>query len=148
MEYGTYETLARYNSYGSSWRPGGDWETSAALTREQYADWRTRYLPYIARLADLSENNSLMNAQLARTDATAASSLRSAQLAKANQMARYGTNKADNPQSNTLGLRNALAIAGSKNGIREAEQERQMNILTGGAASARQQLNIGGQATA
>ncbi|EOG4240869.1 hypothetical protein ACLCBZ_005024, partial [Salmonella enterica subsp. enterica serovar Newport] len=39
-------------------------------------------------------------------------------------------------------------VAGAKNGIREAQQDRQMNILTGGAAPVRQQLNIGGQAQA
>ncbi|AXC69643.1 hypothetical protein DOE63_00875 [Salmonella enterica subsp. diarizonae serovar 59:z10:-] len=71
-------------------------------------------------------------------------SLQSAQLGLNNQMARYGTVRPQNPQDNTLGLRSALAIAGAKNGIREAQQDRQMNILTGGAAPVRQQLNIGG----
>ncbi|EOU8418696.1 hypothetical protein ACN1XP_004691, partial [Escherichia coli] len=50
MEYGKYETLARAG-YSGAGRPWGDWETSAALTRQQYDDWRTRYLPRIARLA-------------------------------------------------------------------------------------------------
>ncbi|EMV8429389.1 hypothetical protein AADD81_004229 [Escherichia coli] len=68
MEYGKYETLARYGYTGAA-RPQGDWQTSAALTRQQYDDWRTRYLPRVARLADLGENNSLMNAQLARVAA-------------------------------------------------------------------------------
>ncbi|MDA6825997.1 hypothetical protein OSL46_25405, partial [Escherichia coli] len=104
-----------------------------------------RYLPRVARLADLGENNSLMNAQLARVGGLATSSLRTAQMAQDNQMARYGVNRPDNPNSNTLGLRNALAIAGAKNGIREAEQDRQMNILTGASAPARQQLSVGGQ---
>ncbi|EGT68559.1 hypothetical protein C22711_2589 [Escherichia coli O104:H4 str. C227-11] len=99
----------------------------------------------MARLADLGENNSLMNAQLARVGGLATSSLRTAQMAQDNQMARYGVNRPDNPNSNTLGLRNALAIAGAKNGIREAEQDRQMNILTGASAPARQQLSVGGQ---
>ncbi|HBC1011237.1 TPA: hypothetical protein IGZ65_002846 [Escherichia coli] len=144
MAYGEYETLARYGYSGAS-QPYGDWQTSAALTREQYDDWRARYLPRAARLMDLSENNSLMNAQLARVGDVAASSLRAAQTAKDNQMARYGVSRTDNTNSNTLGLRNALAIAGAKNGIREAEQDRQMNILTGASATARQQMNIGGQ---
>ncbi|EJN4355772.1 hypothetical protein NVA38_005242 [Escherichia coli] len=66
-------------------------------------------------------------------------------MAQDNQMARYGVNRPDNPNSNTLGLRNVLAIAGAKNGIREAEQDRQMNILTGASAPARQKLSVGGQ---
>lgn len=110
MEYGKYETLARYGYTGAA-RPQGDWQTSAALTRQQYDDWRTRYLPRVARLADLGENNSLMNAQLARVGGLATSSLRTAQMAQDNQMARYGVSRPDNPNSNTLGLRNALAIA-------------------------------------
>ncbi|EOD1817345.1 hypothetical protein ACKKLE_005400, partial [Escherichia coli] len=107
-----------------------------------------RYLPRVARLADLGENNSLMNAQLARVGGLATSSLRTAQMAQDNQMARYGVSRPDNPDSNTLGLRNALAIAGAKNGIREAEQDRQMNILTGASAPARQKLSVGGQLVA
>ncbi|HBM0098408.1 TPA: hypothetical protein LT061_004990, partial [Salmonella enterica subsp. enterica serovar Blitta] len=59
--------------------------------------------------------------------------------------ARYGISKRASPQDNTQGLRMALATAGADNGIRQAEQDRQMNILTGGAAPVRQQLNIGGQ---
>ena len=89
MEYGKYETLARAGYSGAA-RPQGDWQTSAALTRQQYDDWRTRYLPRVARLADLGENNSLMNAQLARVGGLATSSLRTAQMAQDNQMARYG----------------------------------------------------------
>ncbi|GDO10340.1 hypothetical protein BvCmsKSP093_01318 [Escherichia coli] len=51
MEYGKYETLARAGYSGAD-RPQGDWQTSAALTRQQYDDWRTRYLPRVARLAE------------------------------------------------------------------------------------------------
>ncbi|EAW1164267.1 hypothetical protein EO50_20435 [Salmonella enterica] len=123
-------------------------DTFAQLIREQYDDWLNRYYPKQERLMELGTNNELMNAQLGRTDGIAANSLRSAQLGMNNQMARYGTIRAQNPQDNTLGLRSALAIAGAKNGIREAQQDRQMNILTGGAAPVRQQLNIGGQAQA
>ncbi|HIB1507716.1 TPA: hypothetical protein ACWV5T_002331 [Salmonella enterica subsp. enterica serovar Muenchen] len=119
-------------------------DTYAKLIREQYDDWLNRYYPKQERLMQLGTNNELMNAQLGRTDGIAANSLQSAQLGLNNQMARYGTVRAQNPQDNTLGLRSALAIAGAKNGIREAQQDRQMNILTGGAAPVRQQLNIGG----
>ncbi|HGA5700443.1 TPA: hypothetical protein ACIS09_003160 [Salmonella enterica subsp. enterica serovar Birkenhead] len=123
-------------------------DTFAQLTREQYNDWLTRYYPKLETLMNLGTDNQLMNAQLGRTDGIATQSLRSAQLGLNNQMARYGTVRAQNPQDNTLGLRSALAIAGAKNGIREAQQDRQMNILTGGAAPVRQQLNIGGQTQA
>ncbi|EKK3319513.1 hypothetical protein PMI54_004862 [Salmonella enterica] len=121
-------------------------DTFAQLTRDQYYDWLNRYYPKLETLMNLGTDNQLMNAQLGRTDGIAANSLRAAQLGMNNQMARYGVQRPDNPQDNTLGLRNALASVGAKNGIRQAEQDRQMNILTGGAAPVRQQLNIGGQA--
>ncbi|HDC2546223.1 TPA: hypothetical protein O7139_005374 [Salmonella enterica] len=123
-------------------------DTFAQITREQYDDWVNRYYPKLETLMDLGTSNQLMNAQLGRTGGIAAQSLRSAQLGLNNQMARYGTIRPQNPQDNTLGLRSALAMAGAKNGIREAQQDRQMNILTGGAAPVRQQLNIGGQTQA
>lgn len=123
-------------------------DTYAKLIREQYDDWLTRYYPKQERLMQLGTNNELMNEQLGRTDGIAMQSLRSAQQGLNNQMARIGVQRPDNPQDNTLGLRSALAIAGAKNGIREAQQDRQMNILTGGAAPVRQQLSIGGQTQA
>ncbi|EAP0829398.1 hypothetical protein RS536_002967 [Salmonella enterica] len=140
------------NAYRATGRgTGGDHyaaDTYSDLVREQYNDWLARYFPRQEQLMNLGTNNQLMNAQLARTDSTATQSLRAAQIGQNNLMARYGTARPQNPQDNTQGLRMALAVAGAKNGVREAEQTRQLNILTGGAAPVRQQLNIGGQAQA
>lgn len=140
------------NAYRATGRgTGGDHyaaDTYSDLVREQYNDWLARYFPREEQTMDLVTNNQLMNAQLARTDSTATQSLRAAQIGQNNLMARYGTARPQNPQDNTQGLRMALAVAGAKNGVREAEQTRQLNILTGGAAPVRQQLNIGGQAQA
>ncbi|HBZ9867368.1 TPA: hypothetical protein MND73_004298 [Salmonella enterica subsp. houtenae] len=119
-------------------------DTYAQLIHEQYDDWLSRYYPKQKDLISLATNNQLMNQQLARTDGIASGSLQSAQLGLSNQMARMGVQQRVNPQDNTQGLRNVLAVAGAKNGIREAEQDRQLNILTGGTAPVRQQLNIGG----
>ncbi|HCM1919307.1 TPA: hypothetical protein N3A33_005408, partial [Salmonella enterica subsp. salamae serovar 28:r:e,n,z15] len=105
-------------------------DTYAQLIREQYNDWLARYFPKQEQLMNLGTDNQLMNAQLARTDGIATQSLRSAQTGLNNQMARMGVQQRLNPQDNTQGLRSALAIAGAKNGIREAQQDRQMNILT------------------
>ncbi|EEC0437875.1 hypothetical protein AH715_003464 [Salmonella enterica subsp. enterica] len=120
-------------------------DTFAQLTRDQYYDWLNRYYPKLETLMRLGTGNQLMNEQLGRANGIAVQSLRTAQLGQNNQMARYGAIRPQNLQDNTLGLRSALAVAGAKNGIREAQQDRQMNILTGGAAPVRQQLNIGGQ---
>ncbi|ECC9413419.1 hypothetical protein DNW15_11345 [Salmonella enterica subsp. enterica] len=120
-------------------------DTFAQLTRDQYYDWLNRYYPKLETLMRLGTGNQLMNEQLGRANGIAVQSLRTAQLGQNNQMARYGVIRPQNLQDNTLGLRSALAVAGAKNGIREAQQDRQMNILTGGAVPVRQQLNIGGQ---
>ncbi|HEN3614745.1 TPA: hypothetical protein U5E40_004073 [Yersinia enterocolitica] len=119
-------------------------DTYANLIRDQYNDWLTRFYPKQKELMGLATSGELMNQQLTRVSDSSASSLRSAQLGTQNQLARYGTTQTANPNDNSLGLRSALATAGAKNGIREAEQDRQMNILTGGSASLREQMSIGG----
>ncbi|WP_314727652.1 hypothetical protein [Serratia quinivorans] len=92
----------------------------------------------------LATSGQLMNDQLVRADANTQQTLNTAQVGQQNQMARYGVAQAPTTGDNSLGLRSALATAGAKNGIREGEADRQMNILTGGSASLRQQMNIGG----
>ncbi|WP_145500029.1 hypothetical protein [Yersinia bercovieri] len=119
-------------------------ETYANLMRGQYNDWLTRFYPKQKELMGLATSGELMNQQLTRVSDSSANSLRAAQLGTQNQLARYGVTQTVNPNDNSLGLRSALAMAGAKNGIREAEQDRQMNILTGGSASLREQMRIGG----
>ncbi|WP_145517426.1 hypothetical protein [Yersinia mollaretii] len=119
-------------------------ETYANLTRDQYNDWLTRFYPKQKALMGLATRHALMNQQLTRANENATQSLRSAQWGMQNQLARYGTPQTTNPDDHRLGLRSALAMAGAKNGIREVEQERQMNLLTGGNGSLRQQMTLGG----
>ncbi|MBS0056971.1 hypothetical protein [Yersinia sp. Marseille-Q3913] len=119
-------------------------DTYANLMRGQYNDWLTRFYPKQKELMGLATSGELMNQQLTRVSDSSANSLRAAQLGTQNQLARYGVTQTVNPNDNSLGLRSALAMAGAKNGIREAEQDRQMNILTGGSASLREQMRIGG----
>lgn len=121
--------------------------TYAKLIRGQYDDWLARYYPQQKKLTGLAGDNTLMHAQLARVDAAAGQGMRSATLGMQHQMARYGTARRQNGHDNTLSLRSALAVAGARNGIREAQQDRKMRILTGGAAPVRQQLNSGGNNT-
>lgn len=116
-------------------------DTYAALVREQYNDWLERYYPYMQKQMDLSDNR-LMTAQLNRVGPLAQQAQNEAQTGLDNQMARYGVNMPKNPQDNSRALTGALAVAGAKNGIREAEQDRQLNILTGASSPLRQQMNI------
>lgn len=119
-------------------------DTFANITRQQYSDWMQRYYPRLQGLMELSTSGQLMNNQLARADATQQQALNTSTVGAANQQARYGTTTTNNASDNSLGLKAALSTAGVKNGIREAESDRQLSILTGGATSLRNLLDIGG----
>ncbi|WP_409308668.1 hypothetical protein [Pectobacterium sp. B1J-3] len=120
-------------------------DTFADVTRKQYADWQQRYYPKLQSLMELSTSGQLMNNQLARADATQQQALNTATVGSANQQARYGATQQTNQSDNGLGLKSALATAGAKNGIRDAETDRQMSILTGGSTGLRELLNIGSE---
>ena len=120
-------------------------DTFAQITRDQYADWKQRYYPKQQELMGLATSGQLMNDQLGRVAGTAANSLASAQTAQNNKMARMGVASNTNPNDNSLGLRESLAVAGAKNGIREQEQTRQTGILTGADAGLRDVLLTGGK---
>ncbi len=118
-------------------------DTFADITRKQYADWMERYYPKLQNLMALSTSGELMNNQLARADATQQQALNTATVGAANQQARYGATQQTNQEDNSQGLKSVLATAGAKNGIRDAETDRQMSILTGGSTGLRELLNIG-----
>ncbi|RUR99452.1 hypothetical protein [Pectobacterium polaris] len=120
-------------------------DTFADVTRKQYADWQQRYFPKLQSLMDLSTSGQLMNNQLTRADATQQQALNTATVGSANQQARYGATQQSNHSDNSLGLKSALATAGAKNGIRDAETDRQMSILTGGSTGLRELLKIGNE---
>lgn len=119
-------------------------DTYAEITRQQYDDWVTRFYPKQLELMQYATDGTLMNQQLARADTNQQQALNTATVGAANQAARYGATTTNNADDNSLGLKTALATAGSKNGIRDAQQERELNILTGGSSSVRDMLNIGG----
>ncbi|PXW43460.1 hypothetical protein DFO54_111146 [Erwinia sp. AG740] len=120
-------------------------DTFADITRKQYDDWMQRYYPKLQGLMELSTSGQLMNNQLARADATQQQALNTATVGAANQQARYGATQQNNGADNSLGLKAALATAGAKNGIRDAETDRQMSILTGGSTGLRELLKIGSE---
>ena len=103
----------------------------AAIIRSQYDDWLTRYYPEQQKLMSLATDNSLMNTQLNRVSENSANSLANAQTANDNRMARMGVSTATDSNDNSLGLSSALSSAQAKNGIRSAEQDRQLSILSG-----------------
>jgi len=115
-------------------------DTYASIMRDQYDDWKTRFYPEQQKLMNLATSGELMTNQLARVDATTANSVNNAQVAQNNTMARMGVSSATDGNDNSLGLKASLATATAKNGARSAEQERQINILSGANAGLKSAL--------
>ncbi len=115
-------------------------DTYASIIRDQYDDWKNRFYPKQQELMDLATSGELMKNQLARVDATTANSVNNAQVAQNNTMARMGVSTATDGNDNSLGLKASLATASAKNGARSAEQERQLNILSGANAGLKSAL--------
>ena len=115
-------------------------DTYASIIRDQYDDWKERFYPKQQELMDLATSGELMKNQLARVDATTANSVNNAQVAQDNTMARMGVSTATDSNDNSLGLKASLATANAKNGARSAEQERQINILSGANAGLKSAL--------
>lgn len=119
-------------------------DTFAKITREQYQDWLTRFYPKQKELMGLATSGQLLREQLGRVEGNNVNALRAAQQATANRNARMGVATSTNPQDNSQGLRMALMTAGTENGLREQEKERQMGILTGADAGLRDAIKTGG----
>ncbi|ENC6657220.1 hypothetical protein ABKY47_001659 [Aeromonas hydrophila] len=118
-------------------------DTFAKITREQYQDWLTRFYPKQKELMGLATSGQLLREQLGRVEGSNVNALRTAQQATANRNARMGVTTSTNPQDNSQGLRMALMTAGTENGLREQEKERQMGILTGADAGLRDAIKTG-----
>ena len=116
----------------------------ARLTREQYQNWLTRFYPKQKELMNLATNGQLLTQQLGRVEENNANSLRAAQQATANRNARMGVATQQNPQDNSQNLRMALMTAGTENGLRDQEKDRQIGILTGADAGLREAIKAGG----
>ncbi|MGL4207457.1 MAG: hypothetical protein ACRCRW_15240 [Aeromonadaceae bacterium] len=117
-------------------------DTYAKIIRQQYDDWKTRFYPKQQALMGLATDNSLMNDQLNRAGDNTVTAIKNAQVAQSNQMARMGVATSTDANDNSLGLKTALATAGAKNGIRSAEQDRQMSILSGASYGLKSSLNV------
>ncbi|WP_084977286.1 hypothetical protein [Plesiomonas shigelloides] len=119
-------------------------DTYSRLTREQYQNWLTRFYPKQKELMNLATNGQLLIQQLGRVEENNANSLRAAQQATANRNARMGVATQQNPQDNSQNLRMALMTAGTENGLRDQEKDRQIGILTGADAGLREAIKAGG----
>ena len=111
-------------------------DTMAEITREAWEDWQTRYEPVLDEMLNLEDTHQLMTDQLGRVSQNEQNSLNTAQVTQSNDMGRYGLASASNPQDQSDSVSAALSDASTRNGIRTAEQQRDINILTGSGAKA------------
>lgn len=106
-------------------------DTMAQITREAWEDWQTRYEPVLDKMLNLVDTHQLMTDQLNRVATNEQNALNTSQVTESNDMARYGLSTASNPQDQSDSVSAALSDASTKNGVRTAEQIRDMGILTG-----------------
>lgn len=106
-------------------------DTFAEITREAWEDWQTRYEPVMNQMLSLIDTHQLMTDQLNRVAGNEQNALNTAQVTQSNEQGRYGLAGATNPQDQSSSVNAALSDASTRNGIRTAEQQRDLSILTG-----------------
>lgn len=111
-------------------------DTMAEITREAWQDWETRYEPVLDEMLNLVDTHQLMTDQLGRVATNEQNALNASQVTESNDMGRYGLASTSNPQDQSDSVSAALSDASTKNGIRTAEQQRDLNILTGSGSKA------------
>lgn len=106
-------------------------DTFAEITREAWDDWQKRYGPVLDKLMSEVDTHQLMTDQLNRVGTNEQNALNAATVTQGNDMSRYGLANATSPQDNSSSVNAALSDASTRNGIRTAERQRDVNIITG-----------------
>lgn len=101
--------------------------TYARIQREQYDDWLNRFYPKQKELMTKMQDGTLLKEQLGRVDNNMQSSIQAAEQGNANRMARYGLSDVDGVNS----AKTALGTVAARNGLRDYERERSMQVLSG-----------------
>ncbi|MBM7070868.1 hypothetical protein JQC92_02280 [Shewanella sp. 202IG2-18] len=116
----------------------------ADLTREQWEDYKNRFLPVQNELLELSQNDQLLTEQLARNETNIENSFNSAEQNESIRMGRYGLSNLDTQQSkNNNQLLKSLTTASVNNETRQAVDDLQNKIITGQGAARAQLADIG-----
>lgn len=121
--------------------------TMAAITRQQYNDWLTRFAPTEEKLIDLATSGELYEAQENRNQSLAQSNLNRAENQAASTGAKFGLGDLrTDQQKNNLKLNNALSLASMNNEGRQALGDLQNSLISGVSNSKGQQINELGEA--
>lgn len=118
----------------------------ADITREQWADFKGRYLPVQRELFALANNDQLLNEQMGRNQHNIAQSFQTAKANESRRMGRYGLSAMDSQQDgNNHQLLKSLTTASVNNETRAAVDDLQTKIRTGQGGAPKTLADIGGK---
>jgi len=124
--------------------PNSYQDTMAQLTRDQWSDFKDRYLPVQNDLLALANSDQLLTEQLGRNSQNIDNSFSLADKNESMRMGRYGLSPDDSAQNSTnTGLLKSLTTASVNNETREAVDDLQTKIVTGQGGSPRSLADIG-----
>ncbi len=117
----------------------------ADLTRKQWEDFKTRYLPEQDKLIGLATSDQLLNEQMDRNEKNINTSFDTAKKNESMRMGRYGLTPDNSTQdNNNNNLLKNLTTASVNNETRSAVDELQTKIMTGQGGTPRSLADIGG----
>jgi len=112
-------------------------DTYAQLIKNQYSDYRDRFMPYEKRLMSLSDSTKLLDEQLGRITTNVNKSYDAIGQQQNIMNQRFGLTQSVAQQksnSRSTDINRALSMANAKNNTRIAAYDTQNNILTGASA--------------
>jgi len=125
-------------------RTGRYQDALADLTRQQFEDYKKRYLPVQEKLFSLATDDSLLTEQLERNQQNIDSNFKIAKESEDRQLARFGVNAANSKQdNNNNNLLKSLTTASVNNETRSSVDDLQNKILTGQGGATSTLADIG-----
>tara|TARA_B100000315_G_scaffold67754_1_gene61647 strand:- start:1137 stop:1586 length:450 start_codon:yes stop_codon:yes gene_type:complete len=125
-------------------RTGRYQDALADLTRQQFEDYKSRYLPVQEKLFSLATDDSLLTEQLERNQQNIDSNFKIAKESEDRQLARFGVNAANSKQdNNNNNLLKSLTTASVNNETRSSVDDLQNKILTGQGGATSTLADIG-----
>ena len=127
-------------------RTGSYQAALADLTRQQFEDYKNRFLPVQEELFGLATSDKLLNEQLERNGKNITTSFKQSEVAEAQRLGRYGLTPDETKQSTAnTGLLKSLTTASVNNETRESVDDLQNSILTGQSGTPQSLADIGGK---
>lgn len=121
-------------------------DTLTNLTRDQWNDFKNRFLPVQQNLFGLATSDQLLNEQLDRNKVNIDTSFANAKKSESMRLGRYGLSEEDSSQNNkNTNLLKSLTTASVNNETRGAVDELQNKIITGQGGAPKTLADIGGK---